>query len=48
VTYAAEQLLDEVAYVAAALHWSMDDILDLEHRDRRHFLTAAQRLMNEE
>jgi hypothetical protein len=48
VTYATAQLLDEVAYVAAALHWSMDDILDLEHRDRQHFLAAAQRLLNEE
>jgi hypothetical protein len=47
VTYATEQLLDEVAYIASAFHWSMDDILDLEHPDRLHFLAAARRLKGE-
>jgi hypothetical protein len=31
VTYAADRLWEEVAYVAYYLHWSFDDILDLEH-----------------
>jgi hypothetical protein len=31
VTYAADRLLAEVAYVAYYLHWSFDSILDLEH-----------------
>jgi hypothetical protein len=48
VTYATGQLLDEVAYIAQAFHWSLDTILDLEHPDRRHFLAAAQRLSGEE
>ncbi len=48
MTYAAAQLLDEVAYVAAVYHWSLDTILDLEHPDRAHFLTAARRLTREE
>jgi hypothetical protein len=46
--YAADQLLDEVAYIASVFHWSMDDILDLEHRDRLQFVAAAQRLLAEE
>jgi hypothetical protein len=46
--YATEQLLDEVAYIAFAFHWPLDQILDLEHPDRLHFLAAAQRLMEEE
>lgn len=48
MTYATNQLLDEVAYIAATLHWSLDDILDLEHPDRRHFVDAARRLTGEE
>jgi hypothetical protein len=48
LTYAADQLLDEVAYVAAVFHWSLDSILDLEHPDRAHFLAAARRLAGEE
>jgi hypothetical protein len=48
VTYAAEQILDEVAYVAAVYHWSLDSLLDLEHPDRAHFVAAARRLTGEE
>jgi hypothetical protein len=47
VTYAADRLLDEVAYVAWHLHWPLDSILDLEHPDRRQFITAIDR-MNQE
>lgn len=35
VGYPLAQLNEEVAYVAYHFHWSMDAILDLEHRDRR-------------
>jgi hypothetical protein len=31
VTYAPDRLFEEVAYVAYYLHWSFDQILDLEH-----------------
>ena len=34
MTYAADRLWEEVAYVAYYLHWSMDTILDLEHAVR--------------
>ncbi len=47
MTYATEALLDEVAYVAAVYHWSLDEILDLEHPDRIHFVAAARRLTGE-
>ncbi|HEU4420997.1 MAG TPA: DUF6760 family protein [Pilimelia sp.] len=46
--YATDQLLDEVAYIASVFHWSMDEILDLEHPDRRHFVAAVQRLIGED
>jgi hypothetical protein len=34
VTYAADRLWEEVAYVAYYLHWSLDQILALEHPTR--------------
>jgi len=38
VTYAADRLLDEVAYVAYHFHWPLGEILDLEHADRQRFV----------
>jgi hypothetical protein len=38
VTYAADRLFEEVAYVAYYLHWSPDSILDMEHPLRRRFV----------
>jgi hypothetical protein len=39
-----EQLLAETARLAYSLHWPLDAILDLEHRDRRRFLAEIDRL----
>jgi len=36
-----QALLAETARLAHHLHWSLDTILDLEHRDRRQFLALA-------
>ena len=38
MTYAADRLHEEVAYVAYHFHWSLDDILDLEHTQRLRFV----------
>ena len=37
MTYAPDRLYREVAYVAYHFHWSLDDILDLEHPVRQRF-----------
>jgi len=37
-------MLRETARLAYHLGWSLDQILDLEHRDRRRFLTEAEAL----
>ena len=37
VTYAADRLYEEVAYVAYHFHWSLEEILDLEHPVRGRF-----------
>jgi hypothetical protein len=36
-----EELLAEAAQIAYFLHWPLDAILDLEHGDRRLFLSYA-------
>ena len=38
------ELLAETARLAHRLHWPLDTILDLEHRDRRLFLAEAESL----
>lgn len=37
MTYAADALYQEVAYVAYHFHWSLEEILDLEHPVRTRF-----------
>jgi hypothetical protein len=44
VTYAADRLYREVAYVAFHFHWGLDEILDLEHAERRRFVAEIGRL----
>ncbi len=41
MTYAAERLWEEVAYVAYYLHWSLDSILDLEHPARHRVISEV-------
>jgi hypothetical protein len=48
MTYAADQLLDEVAYVAWMYHWPLDTVLDLEHPDRDRFVRAVERFSGED
>jgi hypothetical protein len=44
VTYAADRLHEEVAYVAYHFHWSLDEILDLEHPDRHRYVSEIARI----
>ena len=44
VTYATDRLFEEVAYVAYHFHWSIDEILDLEHPDRQRFVEEIGRI----
>ena len=38
MTYATDRLFEEVAYVSYHFHWSLEEILELEHADRRRFV----------
>ncbi|MGH9067489.1 MAG: DUF6760 family protein [Acidimicrobiales bacterium] len=44
MTYAADRLYEEVAYVAYHFHWSLDDIMDLEHPTRTRFVKEIGRI----
>ena len=44
MTYAADRLHEEVAYVAYHFHWSLDELLDLEHTERRRWADEIARL----
>ena len=44
MTYAADRLYEEVAYVAYHFHWSLGEILDLEHVDRRRYVEEIGRI----
>jgi hypothetical protein len=44
VTYAADRLWEEVAYVAYYLHWSLSEITDLEHPVRRRVVEEIGRI----
>jgi hypothetical protein len=51
MTYAADRLLEEVAYVAYHFHWGFDEILEVEHPLRRRFveeIANINRRINEE
>jgi hypothetical protein len=44
VTYAADRIHEEVAYVAYHFHWSLDAILDLEHAERARWVAEIGRI----
>ncbi len=44
MTYAADRLYEEVAYVAYHFHWSLEELLDLEHPVRRRFAEEIDRI----
>lgn len=45
MTYPAALLHEEVVYLAMHLHWSLDDLLELEHADRNQFVAQVGRLI---
>lgn len=38
MTCASDRLYEEIAYVAYHFHWSLDDVLDLEHAERARYV----------
>ncbi len=39
--YPSDRLFEEVAYLAYHLHWSHDEIMSMEHRDRQRWVAEV-------
>jgi len=51
VGYPIDQLTEEVAFIAYHFHWPMDQIMAMEHGDRRRWAEEISRInerMNDE
>ncbi|MET8286490.1 DUF6760 family protein [Streptomyces sp. NPDC048448] len=46
MTYATDRIHEEIAYIAYHFHWSLETILDLEHRDRRRYTEQIAALVH--
>jgi hypothetical protein len=46
VTYAPRQLHEEIAYVAYHFHWSLTELLDIEHLERRAYIMQIASINN--
>ena len=44
MTYGEQALWDELAVVGSHYHWSLAEVLDLEHATRARFVRAARDL----
>ena len=44
MTYPTDRLYEETAYLAYHFHWSLAEILDLEHPLRRRFVEEIARV----
>lgn len=44
MSYPSNRLLEEVAYVAYHLHWSYEQIMGMEHRERQWWVAEVTRI----
>ncbi len=44
MTYAVEQLFEEIAYVAYHFHWAHEELIDLEHLRRKAFVREIAKI----
>ncbi len=47
MSYPLERLYQEVAYIAYHFHWSMDDVLDMEHKERQVWIKEISEINKE-
>jgi hypothetical protein len=47
LSYPLERLYQEVAYIAYHFHWSLDDILSLEHKERQIWVREISEINNQ-
>ncbi|MGA7912582.1 MAG: DUF6760 family protein, partial [Candidatus Dormiibacterota bacterium] len=44
MTYDTDRMFEEIAYIAYHFHWSLEEILDLEHPLCRRFVEEIGRI----
>ncbi len=44
IGYPADELFEEVAYVAYHFHWPYDEIMSLDHRERRAWVDEVAKI----
>lgn len=44
IGYPSERLFEEVAFIAYYLHWPYEQIMSLDHRERRKWLAEISRI----
>jgi hypothetical protein len=44
VGYPLDRLYEEVAYIAYYFHWPMEQLLELEHGERQHWVDEIARI----
>lgn len=42
--YPSDKLFEEVAYIAFHLHWSCDQIMNMEHRERLQWVNEVAKI----
>jgi hypothetical protein len=42
--YPSERLLEEVAYIGYHLHWSYDQIMSMDHRERQEWVNEVAKI----
>jgi hypothetical protein len=47
VSYPLERIYQEVAYIAYHFHWSIEEILDMEHRERQVWVREISEINKE-
>ncbi len=43
-TYPAHKLYEEIGFLAYYFHWSHEEIMNLEHRDRRRYCEEVSKI----
>lgn len=47
MSYPLERIFQEVAYIAYHFHWSLDDLLEMEHRERQIWIKEISNINKE-
>jgi hypothetical protein len=44
IGYPSDALFEEVAFIAYYLHWPREQIMSLDHRERKHWVAEVSRV----